>query len=88
MELGQIIHGHFNEITGQHKNLKHERIEICKTCPIYSPILGGICNNKLWINSDTQDVSTVQKDGYVRGCGCRIQAKASLPNAKCIINKW
>ncbi|MCI7207081.1 MAG: hypothetical protein MSA15_13960 [Clostridium sp.] len=47
-----------------------------------------MCNNKLWLNVNTGDVSSVQKSGYKRGCGCRLQAKTRLPNAVCPLSKW
>jgi hypothetical protein len=50
--------------------------------------LGEVCNSKLWYNPETEDVSTVQKDGYSNGCGCRLKAKTTLPNATCPVGKW
>ena len=47
-----------------------------------------MCNNKLWLNPITKDVSLDKKDGYVRGCGCVLSAKTRLPNAVCPANKW
>lgn len=88
MEIGQIIQGHVNEIFGLNKDISQERLKICYACPLYSQKLGGICNNKLWLNPNTGDVSTVQKDGYKRGCGCRLLAKTKLSNAHCPLNKW
>lgn len=88
MEIGNIVQGHMNEILGLNKDLKQERLKICYACPIYSPRLGGICNSKLWLNPVTGDVSTVKKDGYVNGCSCRLNAKATLSAAHCPANKW
>ena len=50
--------------------------------------MGGICNPHLYIHPDTEDVSVYEKPGYIKGCGCRLQAKTRLIDAKCIINKW
>ena len=88
MEVGNIVSGHINELLGLNKNLSEERMKICLKCPIFSQKLGGICNNKLWINPKTDDVSLTKKPGYVQGCGCRLQAKTTLVNEHCIINKW
>jgi len=33
-----------------------ERLEICKKCPIYT--VDGRCSSKLWINPDTDEIST------------------------------
>jgi hypothetical protein len=62
-----------------------KRIAICKECPIY---LNGRCNSNLWINPDTNAVSTTAKIGYVRGCNCYIEVKARNQNNHCIAGKW
>ena len=64
-----------------------ERIEICNKCPIYDPIR-QICNPKLWLNPDTNEVSTTSKPGYIRGCGCAIKIKMKNLNNHCIAGKW
>lgn len=88
MEIGNIIHGHWNELTGRNEDISQNRLKICYACPIYSPKLGGMCNNKLWLNVITGDVSTEPKEGYKRGCGCRLQSKTRLANAVCPLGKW
>ena len=88
MEIGNIVNGHVNELLGLNKDISKERMKICQKCPLFSTKYGGLCNNKLYIDPTTNDVSVRPKDGYVRGCGCRLQAKTSLLNAKCIIDKW
>ena len=50
--------------------------------------MGGICNPKLYLNPKTGDVSTKYKDGYGKGCGCRLQAKTKLTGARCPNDKW
>lgn len=64
-----------------------ERLAICNNCPIYDP-LGGRCNSNLWINPDTDEVSTYAKIGYVRGCNCVLRIKARNPHNHCIAGKW
>ena len=88
MSVGNIIAGHWNELTGKNTDISTNRLKICYACQLYSPRLGGICNNKLWLNKNTGDVSTVQKDGYQRGCGCRLNPKTRLPNEVCPLGKW
>lgn len=88
MEISNIIKGHWNELIGNNEDISKNRLKICYACPLYSIKYGGICNSKLWLNPITGDVSTVQKDGYKNGCGCRIQAKTRLPNATCPLSKW
>ena len=88
MEVGHIVSGHINEMLGLNKDISEARIKICKKCPIYSPTLGGICNSKLYLNPENGDVSTTKKDNYIKGCGCRINAKTTISTEHCPVNKW
>jgi len=45
MEIGNIVKGHVNEVLGLNVDLKAKRMEICRKCPIFKDILGGICNS-------------------------------------------
>lgn len=88
MEIGQIIRGTVNEVLNINEDISKNRLQICYICPLYSSQLGGTCNNRLWLNVNTGDVSTTKKPGYACGCGCRLTAKTRLPQAKCPIGKW
>lgn len=88
MEIGNIIKGHTNELLGLNKNIAEERMNICKQCPIYSPKYGGLCNNALYFDPETNDVSTKKLLGYIKGCGCRLKAKTTLKDAHCPADKW
>lgn len=88
MNAFNIINGHIKEVLNLEEDLSNNRLKICYRCPLYSNKLGGICNNRLWLNVNTGDVSTIKKPGYVNGCGCRLRAKTRLFNAKCPVNKW
>lgn len=88
MEIGQIVKGHINEVLGLNKDISEERIKVCLRCPLYSPKFGGVCNSRLWLNPNTGDVSTYEREGYKSGCGCRLSPKTKLPNAKCPLGKW
>ena len=46
-----------------------ERTKICRSCPICDTDK-EICNAKLYLNPETNDVSTTPKPGYIKGCGC------------------
>lgn len=46
------------------------------------------CSSKLWLNPETNDVSIEKKDGYIKGCGCRINAKIRVADEKCPAGKW
>lgn len=87
-QIKNIVQGHINELLSINTDISAERLNICYQCPLYSSKLDGICNNKLWLNIQTGDVSTIQKDGYKRGCGCRVKAKTRLVNATCPLGKW
>ena len=88
MNISNIVKGHINEVLKLNQNISKNRLAICYKCPLFSPQFGGVCNSKLWINPETEDISIKQKDGYKRGCGCRLDAKTTLINAHCLINKW
>ena len=88
MNILDIANGHVKEILNLNQDLSSNRLKICYSCPLYSSKLGGTCNNKLWLNVNTGDVSMENKSGYKRGCGCRLLAKTRLPNAICPVGKW
>lgn len=87
--IGDILSGHLNELFGLNKDIASSRLKICRQCPLCKKTYFGlICNNKLWINPKTGDISNNKKDGYVNGCGCRLSAKTTEWNQKCPIGKW
>ena len=89
INVGDIIKGHTNELLGLNKDISKARLEICKKCPLYKETLAGaICNNKLWLNPETGDISKVEKDNYLRGCGCRLAAKTTISYMVCPVGKW
>lgn len=88
MGLQTIVHGHINEVLGKNKGLSEERMEICRRCPLYLDKMGGICNSRLFLNPQTDEVSTSKKLGYIKGCGCRLKAKTALNHSHCVANKW
>ena len=63
-----------------------KRLQICKRCPLYTQ--QGRCNSNLWINPETDEVSTYAKIGYIRGCNCAISIKIKNVNNHCIAGKW
>jgi hypothetical protein len=88
LDIGNIIQGYTNNLLGINKDLKEKRLNVCYTCPLYTKRNGGMCNNKLWYNPNSGDVSMSYKDNYIRGCGCILSAKTSAPNAHCPVGKW
>ena len=88
MNILDITNGHIKELFNLNKELSDSRMKICYICPLFLNKFGGICNNRLWLDINTGDVSTTMKKGYVRGCGCRLLSKTRLPNEKCPANTW
>lgn len=88
MQILDIINGHANELLNINNELSESRMKICRKCPIFKDILGGICNSKLWLNPETNEVSAKPKDGFARGCECRLLAKTRVPTATCVAGKW
>ena len=88
MQILDIINGHANELLNINNELSESRMKICKKCPIFKDVLGGICNSKLWLNPDTNEVSTEPKQGFFRGCGCILKKKVSVSYANCVAGKW
>ena len=65
----------------------NERKKICESCPIFEPVK-GLCNPKLWLNPNTNEVSTGPRSGYIRGCGCHIFIKMRNLTNHCVAGKW
>jgi hypothetical protein len=90
MGLNQIVDGHIKELLRQEQDLYESRIKICRGCKLMTKdkMFGEMCDKNKWINLSTGHISLVQLDGYVNGCGCRMSAKARIPEARCPLNKW
>ena len=70
-------------------DLLEERLAICKQCPLWKvdDFYGPVCNSAKYIAPDGKESSYFKKAGYVKGCGCRLQHKASNPMNHCIVKK-
>ena len=64
-----------------------ERTIICGACPLFD-IFNNMCSPSLYLNPETNDVSTYQKEGYIRGCGCHLKWKIAGKKSKCPAGKW
>lgn len=64
-----------------------KRTIICRKCPICDNER-EICNAHLYLNPDTNDVSTELKEGYIKGCGCHLKWKIANIKSKCPAGKW
>ena len=63
------------------------RLRICEMCGIYDSVR-KLCNGDLFINPINNDVSTIAKPGYFKGCSCYIPRKVLNADAKCPAGKW
>lgn len=90
LPVGQIVRGHFNEVTQREQKLYEKRIAICYKCPLYTKgKLGDTCDAKKCVDPEKQDeIFQYPKPRAICGCGCRLSAKARLEDAKCVLNKW
>ena len=88
MNILDINNVHIKELFNLNKELSDSRMKICYICPLFLNKFGGICNNRLWLNVNTGDISVNKKEGYKNGCGCRLLSKTRLPNAECPLKKW
>ena len=87
--VSDIVAGHFNEITNRENELYETRIEVCKKCPLYSESkLGPICDSSKCLNIKTNELVYGPGKDITCGCGCRLNAKLRLKNAKCVLEKW
>lgn len=90
-EIKNIIKGHVNEALSSNEDLHQARMSICEQCPLLlKSKVGWICNPNLFMKIDENEEQVIEyrKDGYTKGCGCRLNAKTRLPESKCPVNKW
>jgi len=89
MEVDQIVRGFLNQAMNKEVDLYESRMKICRECKLYKPdgMFGEQCNSKLYLNPETNKISTVPKPGYKNGCGCSLKAKTRVKQASCPLNK-
>lgn len=87
--LHDIALGHVHELLGQNEEISRIRLKLCRQCGLYSAtVVGAICDSSKYMNPQTGEISKEYKDGYVNGCGCRLNAKTRLMTTGCPLNKW
>lgn len=75
---GNLVKSHFVDLDPELKAQGETRLLICNSCHMRN---GGTCN--------TQKTGTHVVTGQeVRGCGCRLAAKALSPGSHCPLGKW
>jgi len=81
--------GSVERIFDEERERRERRMAICAKCPLYTrdPMLGAICDHRKYVgrNGIVTDYPT---PGAVNGCGCKLLAKTSLRDEKCVLNKW
>ena len=75
---GNLVKSHFVELAPELKAQSSNRLLICNSCDMRN---GGTCNP----SKTGKHVVTGQE---VRGCGCRLAAKALSPGSICPLGKW
>lgn len=75
---GNLVKSHFVDLAPDLKAESEKRLNICNSCNMRN---GGTCNP----NQVGTHVITGQQ---VRGCGCRLAAKALSPGSVCPLGKW
>lgn len=89
MAVKDIIEGHVNEFLNKNQELSEARLTICRACPLHSnKAYGETCNNDLFLNPNTNETSYYPKNGFYRGCGCRLKAKTTVATKHCPAKKW
>jgi len=90
MSINQIAEGFYNNLTGKKEDLYEQRIKICGKCKLFrkDSMFGGVCNSRLYLNPETEEVSRVRKEGFYRGCGCVLKSKGRVESAHCPAKKW
>ena len=86
--IQNIVEGYTNLALGRNKDMSEVRMNICRSCPLFKNVAGGICNPMLWLNTVTGDVTTKKTDGYYKGCGCVLHSKTRASLAHCPAKKW
>ena len=83
-----IIKGHVNELLGRERDLSETRMRICRSCPLFTDIMGGVCDSKKCVDKTTNKIRHAPGENTICGCNCRLEAKSTLKNAKCVLDKW
>lgn len=89
-QTSQIVKGTINNLLNKEDQLYNSRIAICKKCKLYKAdgIFGPKCNEKLYLNPNTNETSTVPRSGYYKGCACVLSSAARVIDKKCPLGKW
>lgn len=88
-QIKAIAQGHYNELLNKEEELSKKRMQICEKCPLFlNTMFGMICDSKRYLNPKTNEISYVPKEGFTKGCSCRVNQKTRVIDAKCPQGKW
>lgn len=83
-----MVEGYTNLALGRNEGMSDMRMKVCRRCPLFKDTAGGICNPRLWLNPETDEVKTVKAPGFYKGCGCVLVSKTRAAAAHCPAKKW
>jgi hypothetical protein len=84
-----IAKGHYNELLNKEQELSTKRLLVCHKCPLFiKTMFGEMCDPKKYLDPKTNEVSIIAREGFFKGCGCRLEAKTRTPNESCPAGKW
>lgn len=86
--IKDITLGYYNKIRNINEDLKNDRINVCRDCALFKESAYGHLCSSIYLDVDNNEAKTKPFTGAVKGCGCVLEAKARLLNAKCPANKW
>ena len=69
------------------EDFQKARLEICQACPIYN-VTQEKCSSILYLNPETNEVSVIKREGFIKGCSCYIPTKIKRESNHCPANKW
>lgn len=88
-QIKDIATGHYNELMNREEIISKQRLTICVKCPLLvDTMFGPLCDSKKYLDPKTNTVSFIPKEGYKKGCGCRLTPKTRVRDAKCPLGKW
>lgn len=92
LHRNDILDGHINELRAvagmaskNEMSIFLLREKICNACPLKK---GNSCNSRKWLHPKTKEVVDYKKEGFVRGCGCRLSAKQKSKHSVCPAKLW
>ena len=85
-----IAKGWVNDFLNKEEELYQKRISICRKCILYSNggAFGPICDSKKCINPSTGEPTYAPSSTSICGCGCFLNKKTRVQEAKCVLGKW